>query len=139
LLCSAYRFGVKDRRKGADDRVPSDYVTELFFVRNFVVCSSEHIILFPMSRDNDVQTLRGRLAVTRALWDHEREQILEVLGLEINPRAWSTAALVEEITDCIAGRKMIDSISLIEEPPANPVDVSLHEIEDWLNDIPLFE
>jgi hypothetical protein len=92
-----------------------------------------------MSRDNDVQTLRGRLAVTRALWDHEREQILEVLGLEINPRAWSTAALVEEITDCIAGRKMIDSISLIEEPPANPVDVSLHEIEDWLNDIPLFE
>jgi len=95
-----------------------------------------------MSRENEAQKLRGRLAVMRALWDYEREQILEVLGLEINPRAWSTAALVEEIKDCIEGRKMIDSIPLIQEPPANTalsLGVSLEEIEDWLNDIPLFE
>jgi len=95
-----------------------------------------------MSSENDAQTLRGRLAVMRALWDYERERILEVLGLEINPRAWSTAALVEEIKDCIEGRKMIDGIPLIQEPPANTalnLDVSLDEIEDWLNDIPLFE
>jgi hypothetical protein len=38
-----------------------------------------------MSRENDAQTLHGRLAVMRSLWDYEREQILEVLGLEINP------------------------------------------------------
>jgi hypothetical protein len=95
-----------------------------------------------MSRENDVQQLRGRLAVMRSLWDYEREQILEVLGLEINPRAWSTLALVEEIKDCIEGRKMIDGIPLIQEPPTNPalnLDVSLEEVEDWLNDIPLFE
>jgi hypothetical protein len=54
-----------------------------------------------MSRANDERILRGRLAVTQALWDHEREQILEALGLESNPRAWSTGALVEEIKDCI--------------------------------------
>jgi len=90
-----------------------------------------------MSRENDVLTLRGRLAVTLALWDYEREQILEALGLESNPRAWSTGALVEEIKDCIEGHKMLESVL-----PANEAlcgEVSREEIEDWLNDIPLFE
>ena len=93
-----------------------------------------------MSRENDVLTLRGRLAVTLALWDYEREQILEVLGVdasEINARAWSTGALVEEIKDCIEGHKMLESVL-----PANEAlcgEVSREEIEDWLNDIPLFE
>ena len=90
-----------------------------------------------MSRDNDERILRGRLAVTLALWDYEREQILEALGLEINPRAWSTGALVGEIKDCIEGHKMLESVL-----PANEAlcgEVSREEIEDWLNDIPLFE
>ena len=90
-----------------------------------------------MSRANDERLLRGRLAVTQALWDHEREQILEALGLESNPRAWSTGALVEEIKDCIEGHKMLESVL-----PANEAlcgEVSREEIEDWLNDIPLFE
>ena len=97
-----------------------------------------------MSRDNDERILRGRLAVTQALWDHEREQILEALGVdavEINPRAWSTDALVEEIRDCIEGRKMLESV-LPANRPANGAlggEVSREEIEDWLNDIPLFE
>lgn len=89
-----------------------------------------------MSRANEERILRGRLAVTQALWDHEREQILEALGLEVNPRAWSTGALVEEIKDCIEGHKMLESVL-----PANKLcgEVSREEIEDWLNDIPLFE
>jgi hypothetical protein len=90
-----------------------------------------------MSRENDALTLRGRLAVTLALWDYEREQILEALGLESNPRAWSTGALVKEIKDCIEGHKMLESVL-----PANGAlsgEVSREEIEDWLNDIPLFE
>src|SRR5271165_156855 len=97
-----------------------------------------------MSRDNDERILRGRLAVTQALWDHEREQILEALGVdavEINPRAWSTDALVEEIRDCIEGRKMLESV-LSANKRANGAlcgEVSREEIEDWLNDIPLFE
>ena len=75
----------------------------------------------------------------RSLWDYEREQILEVLGLEINPRAWSTADLVEEIAGLL--HRMLASIPLIQEQPANPalnLDVSMAEVEDWLNDIPLF-
>jgi len=97
-----------------------------------------------MSRENDALTLRGRLAVTLALWDYEREQILEALGLdasEINARAWSTGALVEEIKDCIEGHKMLESV-LPANKPANGAlsgEVSREEIEDWLNDIPLFE
>jgi hypothetical protein len=97
-----------------------------------------------MSRDNDERILRGRLAVTLALWDYEREQILEALGVdagEINPRAWSTDALVEEIRDCIEGHKMLESV-LPANKPANGAlcgEVSREEIEDWLNDIPLFE
>src|SRR6266403_1521646 len=102
-----------------------------------------------MSRANDERILRGRLAVTQALWDHEREQILEALGVaagEINPRAWSTDALVEEIKDCIEGHKMLASIPHIQEPPVSKPanralsdEVSREEVEDLLNDIPLFE
>jgi hypothetical protein len=97
-----------------------------------------------MSRENDALTLRGRLAVTLALWDYEREQILEALGVdasEINARAWSTGALVEEIKDCIEGHKMLASV-LPANKPANGAlsgEVSREEIEDWLNDIPLFD
>jgi hypothetical protein len=93
-----------------------------------------------MSRANDERILRGRLAVTLALWDHEREQILEALGLESNARAWSTDALVEEIRDCIEGHKMLASV-LPANKPANGIsgEVSREEVEDWLNDIPLFE
>jgi hypothetical protein len=93
-----------------------------------------------MSGANDERILRGRLAVTQALWDHEREQILEALGVDasqINVRAWSTGALVEEIKDCIEGHKMLESVL-----PANGAlsgELSREEIEDWLNDIPLFE
>jgi len=94
-----------------------------------------------MSRENDALTLRGRLAVTLALWDYEREQILEALGLEINPRAWSTGALVEEIKDCIEGHKMLESVLPANKPSNGALcgEVSREEIEDWLNDIPLFE
>jgi hypothetical protein len=102
-----------------------------------------------MSRDNDERILRGRLAVTQALWDHEREQILEALGVdavEINPRAWSTEALVEEIKDCIEGHEMLASVLSREAPPANKppnralsAEPSREEVEDWLNDVPLFD
>jgi hypothetical protein len=113
-----------------------------------------------MSRENEV-ILRGRLAVVHSLWNHEREQILEALGVEqIDPNAWSTDSLVEEIKDCIEGRKMLASVSSPEppakkrenpeppanklaqaEPPANESEnpaVTREEIEDWLNDQPLF-
>ena len=94
-----------------------------------------------MSRANEERILRGRLAVTQALWDHEREQILEALGLEVNPRAWSTGALVEEIKDCIEGHKMLESVLPANKPSNGALcgEVSREEIEDWLNDIPLFE
>src|SRR5271165_6299374 len=97
-----------------------------------------------MSRDNDERILRGRLAVTQALWDHEREQILEALGVdavEINPRAWSTDALVEEIRDCIEGRKMLESV-LSANKRANGAlcgEVSFFFKQKTAYEIPLFE
>ena len=98
-----------------------------------------------MSRKSDAQQFRGQIAVMRSLWDYEREQILEVLGLEINPRAWSTADLVEEIRDCIEGHRMLVSVPPVRDAPLSSAakaalscEVSREEIEDWLNDIPLF-
>jgi len=59
--------------------------------------------------DSEVVKIQGRLTVTQGLWDYERTQILQALGItgDINPRAWTTDALVREITDCITGRKML--------------------------------
>ena len=102
--------------------------------------------LSEMSRDNEARTLRSRLVVMQALWNHEREQILEALGIsEINPHAWSTETLVEEITDCIEGNKMLGNVPIQEPAATKPpnealsCEVSREEIEDWLNDIPLFD
>jgi hypothetical protein len=87
-----------------------------------------------MARENETRILRGRLAVMQALWNHEREQILQTLGVEeINPRAWSTETLIEEIQDCIEGHKMLAAVAE-QEPPTND-----ELTEDWLNDIPLFD
>jgi hypothetical protein len=60
--------------------------------------------------NNEASKLQGILAVTQNLWDYERQQILKALGLKgnVNPRAWSTEALVAEITDCIEGNKTIN-------------------------------
>jgi hypothetical protein len=48
--------------------------------------------------------------------------------------------------DCIEGHQMLASIVFREESPASKpsnralsCDVSREEVEDWLNDIPLFE
>jgi hypothetical protein len=59
--------------------------------------------------DSEVVKIQGRLTATQALWDYERTQILKALGItgDINPRAWTTDALVREITDCITGEKML--------------------------------
>jgi hypothetical protein len=59
--------------------------------------------------DSEVVKIQGRLTVTQGLWDYERTQILHALGItgDINPRAWTTDALVREITDCITGQKML--------------------------------
>jgi hypothetical protein len=102
-----------------------------------------------MARENDERILRSRLVVLQALWNHEREQILQTLGVEeINPHAWTTEALVEEIQDCIEGRKMLASVAAPKQKPAEkPADqaealsdeLSREETEDWLNDMPLFE
>jgi hypothetical protein len=46
-----------------------------------LACSSEHMLeIHVMSAENDALALRGRLAVTQALWGYERETILEALG-----------------------------------------------------------
>jgi ribosomal protein S13 len=58
---------------------------------------------------NEVQKLHGKLAVTHALWDYEREQIFETLGIESNGhvRTWLTEQIVKEIKDCIEGQRML--------------------------------
>ena len=60
-------------------------------------------------RQSEIEKIQGRLTVTQALWDYERERILRALGFDedINPRAWCTEALVEEIKDCIEGGQML--------------------------------
>ena len=97
-----------------------------------------------MSRANYERLLRGRLAVMQALRGPEREQILEALGVDasnINARAWSTGALLEEIKDCIEGHKMLGSVLPANKPVNGAIsgELSPEEIEDWLNDIPLFD
>jgi hypothetical protein len=101
-----------------------------------------------MARENE-RILRSRLVVMQALWNHEREQILQTLGVEeINPHAWTTEALVDEIQDCIEGHKMLASVAgPKQKPPVSKAaseealsdDLSREETEDWLNDMPLFE
>ena len=64
----------------------------------------------PATHQNALQKLDGPLTVTQALWDHERREILRVLGIEgdnVNLRSWSTENLVDEIKDCIEGRKVL--------------------------------
>jgi len=55
------------------------------------------------SKKDEVEKIQGRLTVVQGLWDYERTQILKALGIDgdINPRSWSTEALVDEIKDCI--------------------------------------
>jgi hypothetical protein len=78
---------------------------------------------------------------TQALWDHEREEILAALGVEeINPRAWSTDALVEKIKDSIDGREPLLGKAFTASCGTDQTfDVTLDEIEDWLDDVPLFD
>lgn len=61
-------------------------------------------------KNNEMAKIRGILAVTQNLWDYERLQILQALGLKgsVNPRAWSTEALVAEIRDCVEGNKIFN-------------------------------
>jgi len=94
-------------------------------------------VLASLFMDNDV--------ATQVLWDHEREEILAVLGEEeIDPRAWSTEALVEKIKDSIEGREPHREALLGEGFAFSPggrqgFDVTLDEIEDWLDGVPLFD
>ena len=62
-------------------------------------------ILSTCGRQN-AERLDNPAAAEEALWDHEREQILEALGVaagENSPRL--VDALVEETKDCIEGQK----------------------------------
>jgi len=74
------------------------------------------------SNDDEVVKIQGRLTVTQALWDYERTQILHALGItgDINPRAWNTETLVEEIKDCIEGQKMLDGDGI--QKPGQRID-----------------
>jgi hypothetical protein len=59
--------------------------------------------------DNEAVKIQGRLTVTQDIWDYERTQILRTLGIvgDINVRAWTTEALVEEVKNCIDGQKLL--------------------------------
>jgi len=84
--------------------------------------------------DNDV--------ATQVLWDHEREEILAVLGVdEIDPRAWSTKALVKKIKDSIEphGSDLLGEDLALGHGAHQAFDVTLAEIEDWLDGVPLFD
>jgi hypothetical protein len=57
-----------------------------------------------------------------------------------------TLDLVEEIKDCIEGHKMLASVPIQQKPPLSKPpnrapngELSLEEVENWLNDVPLFE
>jgi hypothetical protein len=49
------------------------------------------------NKKDEVEKIQGRLTVLQGLWDHGALGI----GGDINPRSWSTEALVDEIKDCI--------------------------------------
>jgi len=80
---------------------------------------------------------------TQVLWDHEREEILAALGVEeIDPRAWSTEALIEKIKESIEGRDRPGNVLVdfaLGDGALHGFDVTLDEIEDWLDDVPLFD
>jgi hypothetical protein len=79
---------------------------------------------------------------TQVLWDHEREEILAVLGVdEIDPRAWSTKALVERIRGSIEplGSDLLGEGLALGHGAHQAFDVTLAEIEDWLDGVPLFD
>ena len=80
---------------------------------------------------------------TQVLWDHEREQILAALGMtKIDPRAWSTEALIEKIKESIVGRDRLGDVLVdfsLTDGALHGFDVTLDEIEDWLDDVPLFD
>ena len=64
----------------------------------------------PATHQDALQKRDGPLTVTQALWDHERREILRVLGIDgdsVHLRSWSTESLVNEIKDCIEGRKAL--------------------------------
>ena len=79
---------------------------------------------------------------TQVLWDHEREEILAVLGIdEIDPRAWSTKALVEKIKDSIEplGSDLLGEGLALGHGAHQAFDVTLEEIENWFDGVPLFD
>ena len=79
---------------------------------------------------------------TQVLWDHEREEILAVLRVdEIDPRAWSTKALVKKIKDSIEphGSDLLGEGLALGHGVHQTFDVTLAEIEDWLDGVPLFD
>jgi hypothetical protein len=84
-------------------------------------------------KDNETAKIRGILAVNQNLWDFERQQILQALGLKgsVNPRAWSTEALVTEINDCVEGNKILHGQG--DESPAilitSVVELALNDPE----------
>src|SRR6516225_10918876 len=79
---------------------------------------------------------------TQVLWDHEREEILAVLRVdEIDPRAWSTKALVEKIKGSIEplGSDLLGKDLALSHGAHQAFDVTLAEIENWLDGVPLFD
>ena len=79
---------------------------------------------------------------TQVLWDHEREEILAVLGIdEIDPRAWSTKALVEKIKDSIEplGSDLLGKDLALGHGAHQAFDVTLEEIENWFDGVSLFD
>jgi hypothetical protein len=83
--------------------------------------------------NNEASKLQGILAVTQNLWDYERQEILRVLGVRgsINPRAWSTEALVAEIKDCVDGNKILHGQQIQETalPVTSVVELATNDPE----------
>ena len=61
---------------------------------------------------------------------------------KIDPRAWSTEALIEKIKESIEGRDRLGDVLVdfaLGDGALHGFDVTLDEIEDWLDDVPLFD